>query len=70
MTTRIYVIRDNRPEGRTRLVRATHPNHAIKHVADAAFTATVATQDDLVKLIGLGTTVEDIGNEQVELPNT
>lgn len=70
MTQRIYAVRDNRPEGRTRLVRATHPSHAVKHVADSAFSVTVSTQDDLVTLLGLGVAVESIKAEQTELPTT
>lgn len=70
MTQRIYAVRDNRPEGRTRLVRATHPAHAVKHVAESAFSVAIASQDDLVKLLGMGVEVENLKQEQAELPAT
>lgn len=69
MTTRIYLVAD---AGTTttppRLVRATHPATALRHVAADAFTVRVATQDDLVKAFEAGTKVESLGAEQQELP--
>lgn len=54
MTTRIYVASDS--TGKTeRLVRATHPGQALRHV----FTARVATQEDLERLITRGVRVEN-----------
>lgn len=47
--SRIYLVRSvNEAQ---RLVRATNPAQAIRHVARAEITATVATQDDLVNLL-------------------
>jgi hypothetical protein len=72
--TRVYLISPRTVAAGTarecRLVRATHPAHALKHVADTAFSVEVAKQEDLIDLLGLGTKVEDIGPEQRELPAT
>lgn len=63
--TRIYAVRD----GKTlRLVRATHPAHALRHVADETFEVTVAGQEELVKALADGAKVEDIKAEQQQLP--
>jgi hypothetical protein len=51
-------------------VRAGHPAPALRHVADAAFTVRVASQDDLLKAIEAGVKVESIAAEQQELPAT
>lgn len=71
MTSRIYMVAD---AGNTttppRLVRATHPATALRHVAAEAFTVRVATQDDLVAAFEAGTKVETIAAEQTELPAT
>jgi len=45
-TTRIYLV--NGPTG-TRLVKAAVASQAITHVAKSAFSAKIASQDDLVK---------------------
>lgn len=67
MTTRIYTVEDS-ATGQARLVRATHPSHALTHVARTAFKVRVATQDDLTQLLPAGVRVEDIKAEQTELP--
>ena len=54
--TRIYRVQT--PKG-PRLVRAANVPAAIRHVAQSLITAEVATQDDLVRLVGSGITVED-----------
>ncbi|HEU6455942.1 MAG TPA: hypothetical protein VN201_10780 [Roseateles sp.] len=65
--TRIYTVEDN-ATGQARLVRATHPSHALTHVARSAFSVRVSTQEDLTDLLPAGVKVEDIKAEQQELP--
>lgn len=43
----------------TRLVKAQNPSQAIRHVSDPMFKAEIAGQDDLVRLVGSGVTVEE-----------
>lgn len=62
--TRIYTVSDGQ---RDRLVRATHPSHALMHVARGALTVRVATQTDLETLLPSGVEVETIKHEQQEL---
>ena len=73
--TRIYIVRNATADidaetGKSlhRLVRASHPSHALRHVAADAFTVKVASQDDLVAAFERGTKVETIASEQLELP--
>jgi len=68
--TRIYAVSDNANPGTVRLVKATHPSHALRHVAADSLSVEVATQDQLVELVSAGTTVETIQQEQAELPTT
>lgn len=68
--TRIYKVAPAASGGPARLVRATHPSHALRHVAAEAFTVKVASQDDLVAAFETGTKVETIAAEQQELPET
>ncbi len=68
-TTRVYAITDKTTK-KPRLVRATHPSTALRHVAADAFTVRVASQDDLLTAIAAGVKVEDIKAEQAELPAT
>lgn len=53
-----------------RLVRATHPSHALMHVARDIAAVCVATQDDLIECIEDGIKVEDLRQEQQEIPGT
>ena len=63
--TRIYLV--NGPTG-SRLVKATVASQAITHVAKSAFSAKVASQDDLVEALSNGTKVETYGETaQTEL---
>lgn len=63
--TRIYLV--NGPTG-SRLVKATVASQAITHVAKSAFSARVASQDDLVEALSNGTKVETYGETaQAEL---
>jgi hypothetical protein len=57
-TTRIYLV--NGPTG-TRLVKASVASQAITHAAKSAFTAKVASQDDLVQAVSNGIKVETYG---------
>lgn len=56
--TRIYLV--NGPTG-SRLVKATVASQAITHVAKSAFSAKVASQDDLVEALSNGVRVETYG---------
>lgn len=63
--TRIYLV--NGPTG-SRLVKATVASQAITHVAKSAFSARVASQDDLVMALSNGLKVETYGETaQAEL---
>lgn len=62
-TQRIYIV--NGPTG-TRLVKASVASQAISHVAKAAFSAKVASQDDLVQALSDGIKVEVYGTEAGE----
>ena len=57
--TRIYIVTNS--AGATRLVKATVASQAITHVAKNAFTAKVASQDDLVQALSNGVKVETYG---------
>lgn len=70
MSTRIYKVSPRAEGEKARLVRATHPSHALRHVAAEAFTVNVASQDELVLALERGTKVETIAAEQAELPTT
>ena len=64
-STRIYLV--NGPTG-TRLVKASIASQAITHVAKSAFSAKVASQDDLVEAVSNGIKVETYGETaQTEL---
>lgn len=64
--TRIYVV--SHGGGGERLIRASHPSHALMHAARSTFDVHVASQDELVALLERGVTVETIKAEQQELP--
>jgi hypothetical protein len=64
-STRIYLV--NGPTG-THLVKAAVASQAITHVAKSAFSARVASQDDLVEAVSNGVKVETYGETaQTEL---
>ena len=63
--TRIYAVRD-RHSGGTSLVRAASPASAIRHVAEDMLAASVATQDELVRLLTEGVVVETAGEEPAD----
>lgn len=60
---RIYVVRDQDGQAdsaaNTRLVKASSQAQAIGHVVRARYTAGVAKQDELVRLMGAGVKVEE-----------
>lgn len=60
---RIYIVTG--PTG-SRLVKASVASQAISHVAKSAFSAKVASQDDLVEALSNGIKVETYGAEQGE----
>ncbi len=72
MSTRIYVVTPKVADGKAarRLVRASHPSNALRHVAADQYAVAVATHDDLEALLGEGTKVERIAGEQQELTPT
>lgn len=65
-TQRIYMV--GTPEKGKRLIKATHRQQALTHVANSMFTIRVATQDDLVESLGEGVQVEQCkAPEQLEI---
>ena len=70
-TTRVYVVvpkvsEDGKPVPR-RLVRATHPSNALRHVAADQLQVAVASQEDLISCLRAGVVVESIAHEQTEI---
>jgi hypothetical protein len=62
MDTRIYKVDQKDSAGnvvKSRLVRAGTPSAAERHVSKPMFTASVATQDELVSLAASGVKVEE-----------
>lgn len=66
--TRLYLVADK--SGKSRLVEANHPSHALRHVAADTFTVKVATQRELVDLMRKQVPIETVKPEQSELPTT
>lgn len=60
-TTRVYVVKEGDSGGR--LVEAASQAQAISHVVRGKYVATVATQGELVTLLGAGAKVEKAGEE-------
>ncbi len=59
MSTRIYLVSEKEaPESAGRLVRASTPAQAIRHVATDLFHVDVASQDDIVRQVAGGVKVE------------
>lgn len=59
---RIYIVEDGTTTTAPRLVRAISQSQAIKHVTKP-FTASVATQDQLIEALDNGVKVENAGTE-------
>ena len=57
--SRIYLVRPRAFDGRTVLVRAHNQAQALRYVASADYTVSVAKQDDLVEILTAGYEVED-----------
>ena len=57
MNHRIYIVSDNET-GVSKLVRANNKSQAIRYVAENILDASVATQEELVKLLSSGSEVE------------
>jgi len=64
MSTRIYKVISN---SGSYLVRASTRSQAIAHVAKEEILATVATQEDIVEMMGQGRKVINIKEEQLPL---
>ena len=65
MAERIYTVGNG---GTVRLVKAATRQQALSHVAETTFLIRVASQDDLVKYLTQGATVENYRNpDQAEL---
>lgn len=58
MDKRVY--RVETPKG-TKLIKAATPSQAIAHAVRAQFSARVATQEDLIELLGDGIAPEEAG---------
>lgn len=64
--SRIYIV--GMPDSTVRLVRSNTRQQALSHVANPMFTVRNATQEDLVKAISGGSSVENYRDaDQVEL---
>lgn len=71
--TRIYIVERNLDEAdvseeqqeqpRPRLVRASHPSPALRHVAQDLFSVRVATQEDLVQALKRNVQIEQTGEQ-------
>lgn len=68
--TRIYLVErklangERAPLPERRLVRATHPAHALRHVADGAYLVTIASQDELVDMVEAGIKPEAVSSPE------
>jgi hypothetical protein len=69
-TQRIYVVRPTSGDTKPRLIRATHPSNALSYVANSQYTVAVARPDDLVELVSDGVHVENVAQEQQQIPTT
>jgi hypothetical protein len=67
MSTRIYTVQQL--GGDTRLVRASNQSQALRYVVDKTLSVDLASQDDLVRLLGKGVHVE-AANAEDENPST
>lgn len=60
---RIYHVRPKLPGDGARLVRATNAAQALRHVVTDTLTVELASQEDLVRLLGAGIKVEAVNAE-------
>ena len=63
MAERIYIVQSSKG---TRLIKASLRQQALSHVANSEFTVRVASQDDLVNLLTVGTKVEQYDPHHIE----
>lgn len=63
MSVRIYHVHSKLPGDGARLVRAANAAQALRHVVRDTLTVELATQDDLVRLLGRGVKVEAVNAE-------
>ena len=68
--TRIYTVGETSHASAVRLVRATTPAQALRHVAQDTFSVAVASQSDLVSALSDGIKVEDAGAEEPQATTT
>ena len=64
MSQRIYLVGSNDPYIASRLVKASAPSQALAHVAKQILNVKVASQEDLVRELSKGTTVESIKEQE------
>lgn len=62
MSTRIYIVTDAETT-KHRLIRSATPAAAIRYAVRTRYSAEVASQDDLVRLLGKGAVVEAVNTE-------
>lgn len=59
MITRIYMV-SNKADATHRLVRASNPSQAMRHVASNMFDVKAATANAVAQLMGAGVKLEDV----------
>ena len=64
MSQRIYLVGANDPYIASRLVKASAPSQALAHVAKQLLNVKVASQEDLVRELSKGATVETIKEQE------
>ncbi|MEY8688409.1 MAG: hypothetical protein AB9M53_00835 [Leptothrix sp. (in: b-proteobacteria)] len=64
MATRIYLVTSTITPGTDRLIDATSPAQAVRHVARDTLAVEVAGQQDIVRLLTAGTKVERAGADE------
>lgn len=65
MSQRIYTV-NNKTDGTSRLVMATNPSQALRHVAHAQYDVKAASATDVAALMGAGTKVETVSTTTTE----
>lgn len=66
---RVYSVTE-KAGGKVRLIEASHPSHALRHVASDTFVVKVPTQRELIDLMKKQVPIEIVKPEQAELPAT
>lgn len=65
MTQRIYTVK-NKADGTSRLVMATNPSQALRHVAHAQYDVKAATATQVAELMSAGAKVETVSTTTEE----